>query len=691
MKRTAYIQRKLKAPNYAARAGQTIAGALGRGNDGKFVRAGSGDGSTPPPPTDRQRRTADRRQARLADAENEVAIREQEDAKIAAGKDGKERQALRRQIATDRRKRALDRKRAQLAERAADDIERAASPPKEPKDPKEPKKSGGGGGKGKPEKPAKLTDEDKRNESDARKAKLANATAARVGMNDADLNELRSLSTANAGSVTTRLQDMGLVQNDGDGAGFGLSDQGRRALSALERGDVRGYQAAVQDARSRLRREVVARQRRVDATARKQPPKPQPAPKVEPANDAPTPGARTRSDRYNKLYVRRSAARKERAPSLAVFKDARGNDRWLAITTTAYKDQDNEYISRRAIADAVRWGDKSGERGVLRYWHVKGFDLGDCDFQATSADGRMLIESGTFRSKAAASLGRRMAAAGWQMSPGFLHPPTEPADQVYDHILLFERSPCPPGKASNPYTQFVTKETPMDVHKLEQLKALTENEPELLATLMATIAQTDKAAQEAGAVYKEAPAWAQALISRIDALESTIKAGPPADAMIADAADEIAASASEMDAPDAEIETVDEEKAESLLDASEIAAIAQAVAAAIAPMFDLEKKMRAMTDEIKGTMSGVAAAKEADTAAAQKTIGALDTRIKQLEGEQPFAAESYRASADPQTALPAAMVAALKAQPHTVSANGAQPTGGDPIASFLSGFNLGGS
>lgn len=686
MKLSAYIQRKLKAPNYSARAGQTISGALGRGSDGKFTRAGGTDGTTPPPPTDRQRRDADRRQAKLDSAESEQALRETEDAKIAAGKDGKERQAIRRQVQADRRKRAIERKRAALVQQQADAQERANKPAKEPKEPK-PKGGGGGGGKAKPE---KATDEAKRAAADAAKAKMANATAGKVGLAGKDLDEMRALSTANSGTASAKLTHLGFVQRDDD-AGFGLSDQGRRALGALERGDVRAYQAAVQDARNRLVREASAAKRQADADARKVAPK---APKVKPGNDAPTPGARTRSDRYNQLYVRRSAARKERQPSLAVFKDAQGNDRWLAITTTAYKDQDGEYISRRAIADAVKWGDKSGERGVLRYWHVKGFDLGDCDFQTTAADGRMLIESGTFRSKAAAQLGRRMAQAGWHMSPGFLHPPTEPARGVFDHILLFERSPCPPGKASNPYTQFVTKETPMDAQKLAQLKSLTESEPDLFATLMATIQRTDKAAQEAGATFKEAaPVWAQALIARIDALEVREKAVPPApvDAMIADAADEIAASAGALDTPEMELETPEAEAAESLLDPSEIAAIAQAVAAAIAPMFDLEKKMRAMTDEIKGTMGGFVAAKETNDKSTQETVRTLDARIKQLEGETPLAAESYRASADPQTALPAAFVQALKNSPHTVSANGQPQLSGDPIASFLSGFNLGGT
>ena len=228
----------------------------------------------------------------------------------------------------------------------------------------------------------------------------------------------------------------------------------------------------------------------------------------------------------------------------------------------------------------------------------------------------------------------------------------------------------------------------MEDSKLAQLKALTANDPGLLDTLLATITQTDKAAQEAGAVYKDAPAWAQALITRIDALEAKLKAAPTADEMIGAAADEIAATAGMEPELETEVEMEPVEDSP-LLSPTEITAIAQAVAQAIMPLFDLEKKMRAMTDEIKGTVSGIAVQKTAADTATAATIGALDTRIKQLEGEQPLAATApTRASADPATIIPTQMAEMLKQAPHTVNANGAMPSG-DPIASFLSSFNVG--
>src|ERR1041384_8141444 len=128
----------------------------------------------------------------------------------------------------------------------------------------------------------------------------------------------------------------------------------------------------------------------------------------------------------------------ELKPQFAVFKDRNGKDRWLSITTTAYQDQDGEWISRKAIAGVVAKGDATGERGVLRYWHVPGADFGVCDFQATAQDGRFLIESGTCYSPAHAAVVKSAAERGYQMSPGFNHSLDQPGSgRVFDDISPF--------------------------------------------------------------------------------------------------------------------------------------------------------------------------------------------------------------------------------------------------------------
>lgn len=118
-----------------------------------------------------------------------------------------------------------------LAEQAAGSLAKKPAPEKK-------KGGGGGGGAGKEEKP------DKAAEAAQRTAAALDA----VGLKPGDLDALRA--AAEGGDVDEAqidgLAEDGLVEPDGKG-GFITTDAGRRALRALERGDVRGYRAALQD------------------------------------------------------------------------------------------------------------------------------------------------------------------------------------------------------------------------------------------------------------------------------------------------------------------------------------------------------------------------------------------------------------------------------------------------------------
>jgi hypothetical protein len=347
---------------------------------------------------------------------------------------------------------------------------------------------------------------------------------------------------------------------------------------------------------------------------------------------------------------------KERAGTLATFKDARGQDRWLTITTSAYEDREAEVITTKGIAFAVAYGDLTGRRGTLRYWHVPGADLGVCDFQAQAGPGgRWLVESGTFYGPREAALGAAMAQKGWQMSPGFLHPRSEPTPlqigtrQVgaYEHLVIFERSPTPPNRASNLFGTFTTthKESPMNEEKRAQLKELVGGDETLLSELLGRIDQTDKAAQEHGMAFKDAPAWAQALVARIDALEAAQKEAPAEPAVEA-----VAQEA----ATDVEVDGVldDEGFAELVADKLEAR---------------LAKRAAATTQK-----DAPATATQVTDLAAQ--VAELGTALKELTGDIP--ARSRQAIG---VAVPAALATQLK------------DAHGDPLDSFLSGFGLNGA
>lgn len=328
------------------------------------------------------------------------------------------------------------------------------------------------------------------------------------------------------------------------------------------------------------------------------------------------------------------------APSFAVFKDAAGRDRWAAITTTAYQDKDGEWIGTKAIKGVVAAGDAGAPRGPLRFWHVPGLDLGDCDYQASAFDDRFLIESGTFRNPTAARIGQKAAARGYQMSPGFLHSHREPLGGLYEHIALFERSMVPPGRAANPGTSFITKgDRMLTDEKKKEFEALAGDAEgrALLEGLLAQAATTVKANDDAGAVYKDAPAWAQALITRVEAFEERLKAfppKPPADTVPMDPEDDPALGGDSGADEDMEGDTgdgmgMDDEGFADLL--------VQKLMAALGPMLDLEKKVAGYLDSMKGMLQPVA---QKDDARAQE-IAALNARLKELEGVQPRARTSF--------------------------------------------------
>lgn len=329
-------------------------------------------------------------------------------------------------------------------------------------------------------------------------------------------------------------------------------------------------------------------------------------------------------------------------PFFTVYKDLDGRDRWAAITTTAYQDKDQEWISRKAIRAVVAAGDSGAPRGPLRFWHVPGLDLGDCDYQAALGDGRMLLESGTFRSKAAAKIGQEAARRGYQMSPGFVHTRNEPRGGVFDSIALFERSFVPPGRASNPYTRLLTKERRMlTKEKREEFEALagdTEGRA-LLQQLLSQAETTTKAADQAGAVYKDAPPWAQALVAEVQTLNERVKAvetkAPmPPEEMVEAGATEMADGVEEL------AEETMEEPASDLLDDEGFAdLIVSKLVSVLGPLLELEKKMAGWAGEIKAALPQMTQQTAKDDARARE-IADLRERLKTLEGDQPRAART---------------------------------------------------
>ena len=191
--------------------------------------------------------------------------------------------------------------------------------------------------------------------------------------------------------------------------------------------------------------------------------------------------------------------------SFTVFKDKNGEYRWIALSSNAYRDRDGEIVSTKALADDVERADRLKEYGALRFWHMPGVDIGQCDFNMLH--NKTLVESGTFINEHVAVRVKERADQ-YQISIGFRHPPSEPGrDGVFHNIRRFERSLVPAGRAANPFTSLVVKEKDMNQQqKVEALKSLL-GDPELVDGLLSQAATQEKQADQMGIAFKEAPDW----------------------------------------------------------------------------------------------------------------------------------------------------------------------------------------
>lgn len=146
-------------------------------------------------------------------------------------------------VVSDKQKKAAEKEAGEEA--ATPKLDKDGKPIEE----KKPAGGGGGGGKKEPDKAEKLSAQQKE------RAQMALDTAPKAGLEAADVDALRAAANE-GGAASDTLLKLGLIDASGD-----ATDQGRRALTALERGNVATYRAAVQDAAGRLGREAAKGER----------------------------------------------------------------------------------------------------------------------------------------------------------------------------------------------------------------------------------------------------------------------------------------------------------------------------------------------------------------------------------------------------------------------------------------------
>lgn len=365
--------------------------------------------------------------------------------------------------------------------------------------------------------------------------------------------------------------------------------------------------------------------------------------------------------------------RVKKTKSFTVFKSADGSLRWIARTTTAYRDRDGEIITMKALeADAARMT-ATGQYGPLRYWHIgepdpfnvaapwgPGLDIGDCDYSIVI--GRTSIESGTFKSS---EIGQAFAESAdeYETSPGFFHPPDQPnAAGEFESIRRFERSPVPIayGRASNLFTGMTVKEFHMDQATYDaRVKAFMEDmnkkgvPPQTVAATLATMQQADKSAEQQGIAYKSddappADPWQAVVAALKAALVPATKAPMDAEddpALGGDSGiDEAAEGEPPLDAGDGGDYIGD-------MSVGDFRALLSEILAPVLKMQEMHKAIGDMHGELKGMLGGYAtkdAGRASEIATLKAQLDAITAKLTQLTGDQPA------------VGLPAEVEAALK-------------------------------
>lgn len=634
-------RRTEKAANYSARSGETIVGNLKRGADGRFTSAG-GASATPKPRSQAQQNAYNRG---VANARKKIEAERAKRKKGGGGGKAKpkvvkpekptkaEQQAANRQSVIDQMadtdqglsiagaqgllafadgaplanpefaKIGLvegDPPRLTKEGRAAVDamnkgdaraaIDAIAAAREKADAAAQPKAGGGGGGS------AKKTEEEKAEEKRRQQAANRAKTAEQAGMTADEADMLAAIAEGKntfTAQQIVNLEEMGLT-SDGE-----ATDAGRRALNAMERGDLRGTLAAIQDGKARVAREREESERRREA------------------------------ERKRLEEERRRQTTKE-ASHLTIRKQADGRWRWLLVSSTAYEDRDREWVTKGALERDVRRADRVKEYGPLYWWHTR-YVIGHGDFNMMA--GPLLIESGTFLNE---TIGKAMSENADRMgaSLDFKRLPWEPGPKrTYTLIRRVGRSLLPRDRASNLFTSLavykekrMTEEEKLDV--LADLLGISRDQTKQM--LDQHVTKTEQAAASAGVVAKAATE--PTVTKEAVATEEAVKAD---------------------DMVEVEVEPADPEEGSSALfspeELSEIArVIAPMVAAAVieqlTPQLNMETKLTKMADEIKGIVGGLFTQKDDAAAKERERIEKLEAALKEtsdrldvLEGDQPAA------------------------------------------------------
>lgn len=207
-------------------------------------------------------------------------------------------------------------------------------------------------------------------------------------------------------------------------------------------------------------------------------------------------------------------ASKEFSTQFSVYKQADDTYRWIGVTSSGFRDRDNQLVTSDALRADVERMNKEASFGNLSFWHVMfkeenpatldpgiALDIATCD--ASEMVSVSNVESGVFFDN---SVGKAFCdkQAGMGFSREFFYPASEPdAQGNFNKIRTFRRTILPAGRASN----LMSAET-LSIAKESQegkLAAFKEIVGEAKANeIVSAILRKEKELESAGVEKKEA-------------------------------------------------------------------------------------------------------------------------------------------------------------------------------------------
>jgi len=213
---------------------------------------------------------------------------------------------------------------------------------------------------------------------------------------------------------------------------------------------------------------------------------------------------------------------------------ADGQQRWVAISSTAFLDGHQEIVATEGIDKSLARAEEVG-RGDLRFWHLPSVRLGSCDMQFR--DGVALVESGLWDTTDVAIAAQKALEEDpdrWGVSIGFLGLKGAPAEvngtqvhAVWTDLQIIERSLLPATRAATKFSLIKTQGdggTEMNAQHADALKELLGDD--LAAQVVQRVDATNVASKGEGAVFRASPDEQQApvQVSSMDAAAALIAA-----------------------------------------------------------------------------------------------------------------------------------------------------------------------